>query len=29
MSGTRPDMFGKHIWNPVKGLDKSDGSDLF
>jgi hypothetical protein len=28
MSGPRPDKSKKHLWNPVKGSDKSDGPDL-
>jgi hypothetical protein len=28
MSGPRPDKFEKCLWNPIKGPDKSDGSDL-
>jgi hypothetical protein len=28
LSGPRSDMFGKRLWNLVKGLDKSGGLDL-
>jgi hypothetical protein len=28
LSGPRPDMFDKCLWNPVKGPDKSGGPDL-
>jgi hypothetical protein len=29
MSGPRPNMSKKHLWNLIKGPDKSGGSDLF
>jgi hypothetical protein len=28
LSYLRSDMFGKRLWNPVKGPDKSGGPDL-
>jgi hypothetical protein len=28
MSGLRPDKSEKHLWNPIKGPDKSGGPNL-